>query len=604
MKRFTLKQRLRYWFDNQMAKGTASMVRLLAYVTIIFTVLLAIVMILTHAQEEGGFFSALWDSTAYTINAWMPSYGDGSPIYVALLSIAGIVGLLITSVLISILTTSMEERITSMRQGNSLVLETGHTVILGFNPGNYELIRELCMAAGKDKQVIVVAGEEERQEMEDLIADNVEHDKNVKIICRSIDIYDPVELECCNIPDAKNVVINLENDHDLIKCLMALNIVLKDAEQAPQIIAFTNKARNVRPARTAIDKEVLLVPMESIIARMTAHTCTQVGIARTFYEIFSFTDSEFYIEKYPGLVGCTFEEVMMRADNITPVGLRINGTVMISPPSDTVIEENDELLVLAQEKNDAFFREDIHPAVPLISTPSSKADKMNVYIFGHDESIVEVIEELKSNSRISTINVVCQEDEEPLSDLEGYSFINISYKIRKDLEKICHKADHIIILSRKELDPEESDMNTLILILRLREIRKRLGLRFNITAEIKLEKNKALIQGEYDDFIIASDVSSMIMAQIAVTPALFPVFSELLSQHGNELYLIPANISSDQQLTHYDIRQHLLERKAIYLGYTRNHEDHLEVKLNPPASESITFQSGDGLIIISASEKD
>lgn len=48
-----------------------------------------------------------------------------------------------TSVLIGVISTAIEERLSTLRKGNSLVLERDHIVILGHENGEFKLIEEL-----------------------------------------------------------------------------------------------------------------------------------------------------------------------------------------------------------------------------------------------------------------------------------------------------------------------------------------------------------------------------------------------------------------------------------------------------------------------------
>ena len=84
-------------------------------------------------------------------------------------------------------------------------------------------------------------------------------------------------------------------------------------------------------------------------------------------------------------------------------------------------------------------------------------------------------------------------------------------------------------------------MKTSFLLLRLRDIRSRNHLRFNITAEMHRESNQSLVvSDDATDFVVASNLASLFLAQLAETPDLDALFSELLSNEGNELQLLKA----------------------------------------------------------------
>ena len=161
MKKPTLRERLSYWFDKRMSRGSLSLIKLLAIVSLVVVLVVSFVIFVCGFNEDGGFRSALWNSIATTINAWMPYFDEGSPGYLILTAAAALVGLLLTSILIGIISSAIEEKVNSLKRGTSNVLESGHIVVLGFYPGEYTLLRELVLAAGNENACIVVVSDTE-----------------------------------------------------------------------------------------------------------------------------------------------------------------------------------------------------------------------------------------------------------------------------------------------------------------------------------------------------------------------------------------------------------------------------------------------------------
>ncbi len=153
-----LKQRFHYWFDNQMSRGSLSLIKLLTIFTFL-SIFLITLLGLSMGLAEDGAASLLWDTSTTLINQWMPFYedGDGSISYLILMTLAAVAGLLVSSILIGIISTAIEEKITNLKHGNSVVLEKDHYVVLGFTPGEYTLIQQLILAAAGSFRCIVVA---------------------------------------------------------------------------------------------------------------------------------------------------------------------------------------------------------------------------------------------------------------------------------------------------------------------------------------------------------------------------------------------------------------------------------------------------------------
>ena len=162
---FTLRERFHYWFDNRISKGSLGFIRILIIVSLVFAVLMAGLIILMGYNAEGETASVFWNSIATMLNAWMPYFEEGSPGYLILMSVTAVGGILFTSVLIGIITTAIEEKITSLKKGNSRVMETGHLVVLGFYPGEYTLLRQLILAESGEGACIVVAEDMDRDKI-------------------------------------------------------------------------------------------------------------------------------------------------------------------------------------------------------------------------------------------------------------------------------------------------------------------------------------------------------------------------------------------------------------------------------------------------------
>ena len=204
-RKFTLKERLQYWFDNRMSGGSVGLLRLLLICSLLMILVITLIITGLHFNPEQDFGATLWESFATVINAWMPSSEDGPLSYLIMLSLAAVGGLFITSVLIGLISTAIEEKITSLRQGRSIILESGHVILLGFTPGECTLIRQLILSAAGKPEVIVVAADLDSEEMWQSITDNITIPDNIRLICRQADVHDAATLERLMITEARSV---------------------------------------------------------------------------------------------------------------------------------------------------------------------------------------------------------------------------------------------------------------------------------------------------------------------------------------------------------------------------------------------------------------
>ncbi len=614
MKKAGLKERFRYWFDTKMSKGTVSMIRMLTVTTLVVVLLLALIITAGGFSEDAGFLSVFWNNLATVINAWMPYADEGSAGYVILTAVAAVAGLLVTSVLIGIISSGIEERLTGLRKGNSRILEQDHKVILGLVPGEYELIRQLILAAGDEKSVLVIAEEMERDEMEDLIRDNVEVPDNVKIICRNVDICDPAELGRLSIPDSLSVVISPMEDSRVIKTVLAVRKVLKENTNNVTVVsASVTQDKYLLSSRSI---PLIMLQTYDILAKILAHSGTQPGLSEAFMEVMSFEGSELYLEAFPEAFGLTFREITERTEGATVIGMERDGKMVLCPQPDEIYKEGAKVLVFTENRGkyglidavgakertgkNAFFTRDT-------KNLKKASDSDKVVIIGSNEVTGTVLGELPEKETEVVFAAVSEKEAAAIAEMPvgredlKISFSKLDTEDQASLYELMKDAGHVILLSRHDEDTESDDMDNMLMLIRLRQLREERGLDFSIAAEMFSEKNRALVSAsDPTDFIVANNLSSMVLAQMAEDPMLYPVFHELLSNDGTDLFLVKAAdvLQPGETFSIRELKMGALEMGWVILGFVDNRPDGRSVNLNLSPESTITPDEKDYLIMI------
>ena len=406
-KGFTLKQRFSYWFDNRIAEGSLGLIRILIVFSVLLVLMIAGLIMLFGLSEEGEGGAVLWDSIATVINAWMPYSSDGSIGYLILMSCAAIGGVLFTSILIGIITSSIEEKVTALKKGNSHVIEKDHLIVLGLYPGEYTLLQQLIFASEGKPVCIVIADEADREEMEQSIRENLKVPKNVRIVCRTADITDPASLEKCSLETCRTVIVSPTEDMKTIKVILAASALLEE-KQAPQISVNAILTRNEYSFPPSLERahNITTLKTNAILSKMIAHSCTQTGLSETFREIFNFEGSEFYLTDFDGIGGMTFEEIMIRTDRAVPSGVYRNGSILVNPPADFILEEDDRILVFAEESDSAILRKDAPPGKKLREAVMTRSEEeTDIVILGRNETLPVILKELPEN--VTGVWLVC-----------------------------------------------------------------------------------------------------------------------------------------------------------------------------------------------------
>ena len=604
MEKHKLPEKIRYWFDSNFERGMKRRVLMLLGATVVLIILTTGLSFLLGGEDSG--LDAFWNKMVTVINAWMPESGDGEefPSIIAT-AIAAIGGLLITSILIGIISTGLEEKIDEIRNGNSRVIEKDHIVILGFTPGEYKMIGQVILACEQKGKHIIVASDMERDEMDRLFAENLEIPKNVRIITRNADITDPKSVSCCAIEDAQAVIINSFDDAAVIKSLLAVSKIINKADRRITVVADISREENTVPT-DVLNSGIILLNTGDVIARLIAHSCTQPGLSGIFTDIFNFEGSEFYLDADPALYGKTFSELSENLDGAVPVGYERKGKLTVCPKGNEKLQEGDRFLYFAEKRSGYSVREDVEETKTVNPVRKHFGFKGAVLIIGLNDVFKTVLLEMPEDVHKVSFLPQSEEERRRVSEYAASAgavvdILPVSDVSMDSLSELLFGVEHVVLLNNDELEKEDADFEIMKTVLNLRSLRERRGLSFNITAEMKSEHNRELIMGsDSTDFIVASDMSSMIMAQVAMNPDMKDFLHELTSNEGVDIVMLPAESFGFNGVSHTvaELRAIAGSSGAVMMGYVTGMNERAETHINPPITKTVTLNDSDGVIII------
>ncbi len=610
-----LKAKIRYKFDNLMAKGTIALVAVLFLMTASFIILAALIAV---AFGNLSFTQSIWAGIMHTIDAGTITGTDTTDIpFLIIMSVVTLCGLFITSILIGIITTGFEERLNSLKKGNSEVIEKNHTLILGFNDNIYTIISELVIANESSKdECIVILSPESKEFMEESINDQINDLKTTRIVCRTGSITEINMLKRCSIATCRSVIINENNDFITTKAILAINNYFDSEdfnEKIPCVVASINDNTNFDAATIASEGNVEIMLTEDIISRIIAQTCRQSGLSEVMTELFNFDGDEMYFENYPQLKGCKFGETLGKFEKAVVLGYKRNGKTYLNPSSDTILTENDYLLLIVEDNNSAKPSDapNLKCIEPFKTSNSKKSNEIpdNILILGTNRMLYRILQELDEYSINGTIVTVADEKASEFIDVE-YAFENITLRAvncdtrnRTSLDTLAaSNISSIVLLSSDECDTELSDAQMLLKLIHLRDISEKNNFKFNITSEMKNPTNQKLARvAKVNDFVIGNYIVNMMMAQISENRNLAEVFRELLQAEGNEIYInnVADYLDISKETNFYSITEIVKQHEEIVLGYKKVIDDSFEIIINPQKSNMIKFSEKDCLIVLS-----
>ena len=623
-----LRRRLRYAFDNTMSRGPIALIGWLAALSLVIVVLAGLLIFAFNIGPQGeeplDFVEGAWASLMRTLDAGTMG-GDAGWGWRVVALLVTIGGIFVVASLIGVITSALEAKLDELRKGKSEVLETGHTLILGWSPKIFTILSELAIAnANVRRPRIVILADQDKVEMEDEIRVNVPDLGKTKVICRSGDPLSVQDLKIASPDGAKSIIVlgppEDNDDSHVIKALLAL---LNNPERSGtpyHVVAEMQDGRNRELVESIGGEEVQVIVSNDLIARITAQTCRQSGLSVVYTELLDYEGDEIYFQHEPALTGHTFGEALLSYEESAVVGLKRDNDVVLNPPMDTVLADG-YMIVAVTADDDTVRLLPQWPAQPdtaaIVATPAAVSAPERTLVLGWNHLGVQLIGELDNyvapGSEVTVVaNLVGIE--RILDELEGrltnetLTFVRGDTTRRDTLESLdTHTYDHIIIMSYRDiLAPQEADTRTLLTLLYLRSIAEREEQDFSIVTEMLDTRNRELARvTQADDFIVSDELISLLLSQVSENPDLNAVFTDLFDAGGSEISLKPVTdyVQPGAEVDFYTVVEAARRRNEVAFGYrvmahAADPDRQYGVVINPKKSDRISFAPGDTIVVI------
>ncbi len=622
----TLAHRIRYASDEAFARGTIVLIGWLAVISLVIILASALLVWLLRLAPENSLPQLIWSSFMHTMDAGTVAGDSGSWPYLFVMLIVTLGGIFVLSLLIGILTTGIEARLEALRKGRSRVIETGHTVILGWSEQIFPIISELVIAnANQSKSCIVVLSPVDKVEMEDAIKDKVGDTGRTRIVCRTGSPIDMSDLQIASPQTAKAIIVlSPPGDHpdaEVIKTLLALTNAPDRRTEPYHIVAELHDPRNLEVAKLVGKNEVEFVLLGDLIARIVAQTCRQSGLSTVYTELLDFGGDEIYFKEEPALAGKRIGEALLAYETSTVIGVQPAGRPpILNPAMEMAIGPGDRLIFIAADddtihlsgRSDVGIQRDaIQHATPEVGQPE------RILILGWNWRGPTIVNQLDQYVPAGSLVTVVSDDpntagslEEHCANLRNLKVVNrfgdISDRRLLDALDIPSYQYVILLCYSERFETQQADAHTLMTLLHLRDISSVYGDTFSIVSEMLDSRNRTLAEiTQADDFIVSDRLISLMLAQVAENKALNAVFADLFDPEGAEVYLRPVSryVATETPVNFYTVVEAARQRSEVAIGYrlARYGDDKARaygVRVNPHKAEEVTFAAGDKIIVI------
>ena len=620
-----LGDRARYRFDNVMARGNVAVIGLLGLVSLAWVLLAGLVAWVFNVfprDDEGAasdytLIEATWRQLTFTLDPGTFS-GDIGWQWRLLSLLTTLFGVLVVASLIGVVSAAFDDKLHELRKGRSAVLETGHTVILGWSAKVFTIISELVVANESERRpAIVVLADRDRIDMEEAIREKVPDTKNSRVICRSGDPLDQQELLRANPYAARSIIVLGDEDAPdadaaTIKTTLALTNHPERPDGAISVVGEIRHPAKVGVARlVGKDEAQWILPLETI-SKLTVQTCRQSGLSRVYSELLQFDGDEMYFTDQPTLVGRTYLECQMHFRTSAVVGVVTAGGPILNPPADRLLGTGEQLIVIAEDDSTIELADagaGDPAAITGLAATSTAPER--VLILGSHSQLPLIVSKLDEYTATGSHVTIMSDRELPALGAVSHLEVEVREGATWDralLESLePHTYDHVLVLAyRDHLGVEPADSRTLITLLHLRELAAERGTTFNIVSEMLDDRNRRLAEvTRADDFIVSDNIISLIMAQTSGNAEMNDVYSQLFSSEGSEIYLRPAEwyVKLGEPVDFYSVVEGAARRGETALGYRDARPDgagdgQAVIHINPTKTTKHTYDAGDRIIVL------
>ena len=526
-----------------------------------------------ETKIDRGLWDSLWWSLRHLIDPgfFEESYGATLPIAAISLLIA-VMGMVIFGILIGFISTSMETRLAALKQGNSPVKETGHTLILGWSNKVVQILRLLGKAGSRRR--VVILGRPEIAEMQETLRAAGIPGPRLKLILRSGSPSNLLELKRVAFEHARSIIVLAGwtrdadasgRDVEAIKTAMLLSSFPDWAGARPVLVTEVNRKQNADIARIAGGNQISVVSSSEVIGKIIVQAARQKGLSHVYSEILSTGGNSIRVAHEPSCIGKRFGDVQFGFASGIPIGIswrqESGGTLRyaagLNPEPDYIVDGDDQLVLLcgvAGSRYDAAAR----PHVSTIArTETYRKEPLNrILVLGFNDNVHDILREFDGHVLPgSHVHVVSGfGDEEVRRRLDRYAthaYRNIDVRFSagetvssgflRSLEPATY--DCIVTLADESND-DEPDARSIMVLLLLGDILKAApgGASVHVVSEIHDPRDRELVaRTAAQEIIVSPEIVSMQLTQISQQPVLESIYRELLSAGGTEICLKPAS---------------------------------------------------------------
>lgn len=528
-----------------------------------------------------GMWSSLW-----AVFVWLlaPDAGAAERTYSGSTIGAGmsIIGLVLFALLLTLMQEGFSSYLDDIKNGRSVVMESGHILLIGITDNTMPIIPELCKAyeVSGGAKIVLLSSLLSKPDMEDKIREMEFDMLGSKIVVRQGMPHLLADLKMVSAEAARSIVIMADRDQpkEMRDAFVLRSLIGLRGKGWPingEIVAACTLLRNKPLLEQTGGSKTNVVMLDSFVGKLMVQCSKHQGLGAVVKSAFGFDGSEFYITSVPkSLAGKNLNEAALYYPSSIICGVISSeerkcgsGRCNLLPGKEYRMHDDDEIVLLAADsscvdaeetpcKSPTLTHLDYKSIIPAADMAKLKPEK--ILIMGWNDKAGYILLELDNfvapGTEVAVLSPKPEDEREEELEMTqkrfGRKLKNISVHqvsgilgSRYMLEelKVVAEASRIFILADdcQAATSSEADTCTIAVLMQVRDLlmernMSQASFRVALVPEIldtETEMHCEMVHAS--DFIDTSGLPSKVLAMIAYNPHIAPVLDEVLSEDGS-----------------------------------------------------------------------
>jgi len=546
--------------------------------------------------------------------------------------------------LVAIMTQWLNGIIKNLELGLTKISQRGHILIVGWNNRTPIIIREILLSQdrvglflrmiGKSRVRIVVLSETVSPHIVHELRDELKSLWNRRIVTFRSGV--PLKIEHLDRVDFLNASVIIipgsetrgsgmtGRDTTIVKTLLTISHYAEErGARCPDCVTEIADPDKIPVARSSYRGDLNIISAALITSRIMAQVVRQKGLSRVLSELLKNEDNEIYLRPAERFAGMTFMSVRKAFSNAVLIGLIENrdgkSVPFLNPDGNTVIEGDDELVVLAEDYGSSGpDREPLPVDYTLFRASEKQALNITrrVLIVGWNSRVPSLIREMQGYKNdsydIDIFSSVTAAERERYPGMKhpGESGVRVSH-IEGDSTRasdirslVMAEYDTVVFLaSDRTATGEESDARTIMAFMFISDVIRNRAPALHVIVELNDPDNEVLFSDRHCEAIISPHILSYALSQVALRKKLRVIYDRLFSSVGADIIFRSAldRGVNGQMLSFGEIEDRVYVSGEIVMGLRTLEIDGTERRyvLNPSKETMWELAAGDQLIVLS-----